>query len=374
MKGEFLSAHNRLLNLTKVTSEYSFNPVIIKTYDGFCVRILKRQKKRELYENKMYEGVNYRIFWVKSSLIDIILSRIGIQRIVIYIRLMRLLNYFNTSNLIIAHSTYPAWLANECKKKYGIPFCVTWHGSDIHTTPWESKENLKQAKEIITNADINLFVSQNLLNKSNLITKSARKLVLYNGVDQAKFYQFPISLKEICKDKFQIKNTLNVAFIGNLFPIKNVLSLPQIFEALTYTLDDVCLHIIGDGPLLKALQEVIMQKKLNVRFWGNQSPSEIPSIINIMDIILLPSLNEGLPLIALESIACGTPMVSSNVGGLSEVLGKENVFDLDDDFIRKVTERCTDIIKNNISPSPLSSRFIWTDIAKKELDIIQKVI
>ena len=65
-----------------------------------------------------------------------------------------------------------------------------------------------------------------------------------------------------------------------------------------------------------------------ISFFGNQPSPAMPDIMNCIDVLVLPSLNEGLPLVCAEAISCGAAVVGSDVGGIAEVIGSENVVPL----------------------------------------------
>ena len=65
-----------------------------------------------------------------------------------------------------------------------------------------------------------------------------------------------------------------------------------------------------------------------ISFFGNQPSSVMPDIMNCIDVLVLPSLNEGLPLVCAEALSCGAAVVGSDVGGIAEVIGSDNVVPL----------------------------------------------
>jgi glycosyltransferase involved in cell wall biosynthesis len=92
---------------------------------------------------------------------------------------------------------------------------------------------------------------------------------------------------------------------------------------------------------------------------------DIPALINCMDLILLPSKNEGLPLIALESIACGTPIIGSRVCGIPETIGLENTVELNEMFIEKFSTLAIDVLSNKRDVK-LNPMFDWSKTAEIE--------
>jgi len=80
-------------------------------------------------------------------------------------------------------------------------------------------------------------------------------------------------------------------------------------------------YILGDGPLREPLQRLI--KKLNlqecVKLHGPQPQAKLADWYRAANLVVLPSLSEGVPNVLLEAQACGTAFVASNVGGIPEI-------------------------------------------------------
>lgn len=83
---------------------------------------------------------------------------------------------------------------------------------------------------------------------------------------------------------------------------------------------DVELWLVGDGPEMSAVKEIFQQAGVenDVCYWGLQR--EVSPILAQADLLLLTSLNESFSLVALETMACGVPVVSTDVGGIPEVV------------------------------------------------------
>ena len=107
--------------------------------------------------------------------------------------------------------------------------------------------------------------------------------------------------------------------------------------------------------------------------WGAQPVNKMPDFFNCIDVLVLPSRNEGLPLVTVEALACGANVVGSDVGGIGEAIGKENVYPHGEGFIDSISDRIVQMLSTKIV-QPLSTKFEWERTAKKELDIYKTLL
>jgi glycosyltransferase involved in cell wall biosynthesis len=87
--------------------------------------------------------------------------------------------------------------------------------------------------------------------------------------------------------------------------------------------ENIVFLIIGKGPDLSTMRERIQQQKLekNIKLLGFVPDNELPTYYNAADFFILPSKSgEGLPLVSLEAMACGLPVIATDVGGIKEVI------------------------------------------------------
>lgn len=139
------------------------------------------------------------------------------------------------------------------------------------------------------------------------------------GVD---FNRFKPMDKLEAKSALQLtSNVRYVVYIGRLEYEKNLMFLLEAYKALTDSVQDVCLLLIGSGSWKQRLQDRAKELELqSVRFINEVDYSEIPLWINASEMLVLCSLYEGSPTVIREALACNVPIVSLDVGDVSKVV------------------------------------------------------
>jgi glycosyltransferase involved in cell wall biosynthesis len=104
--------------------------------------------------------------------------------------------------------------------------------------------------------------------------------------------------------------------VGRLEEQKNLKALIPALEGLP----GVTLAMIGEGSLRSELTALAAQHNVAVDFLGTRSHAELPTFLNQAAVFILPSLYEGNPKALVEAMACGVPVVGTNVPGIREIL------------------------------------------------------
>jgi glycosyltransferase involved in cell wall biosynthesis len=126
--------------------------------------------------------------------------------------------------------------------------------------------------------------------------------------------------KDYCKKLLGFEDKFVILFVGRLIEEKGVRILLRVANELTKVFDDLFFAFVGLGPLA---QEVIDASKdlKTLRFQGAVNNEDLPVYYNATDVVVVPSISEeGFGRVILESLACGTPVIASNRGGISEAL------------------------------------------------------
>lgn len=374
-KGFFNNVIERTNKLIERESEVRC--FIIRVEHSKFLKLLKNiDLKNNFDEYVSIDQIKFRNLWVEMGLINYLLAHKFHKNIVIDEKaLLQYVNIFKDYDLVSAHGVEAIFLAHLIKNELGIPYVATWHGSDINVTPFKSKQKYSSIKNLLSNADHNFFVSEKLLKKSQNICSKSKSSVLYTG-PSSYFYKYTDELVKSIEHEYNIKTKYVIGFIGNLIPIKNVLILPEIFKLIQEKLNtDVSFVIVGDGILQGKFEELIKEYNIsNVKFLGKMEPKDIPKVMNILDVLILPSLNEGMPRVLLEAQSCGVHCVGSDRGGIPEAIGIENCFVLDDNFVINAANRIITILVEAHDKPKLSEKFSWHKALQSELMVYQNVI
>lgn len=239
-------------------------------------------------------------------------------------------------DIIDAHYFYPDGVAAVIVGKYfNKPTIITARGSDISFIPKYQfpKKMIQWAAE---HASGIICVCNALKNEMIQLGVEPNKIVaLRNGVD-LQFFQ-PVD-RPVIRQKLRIEG-FTILSVGNLVPVKGH---DLTIKALV-GLPDTRLLIAGSGPEKKKLGDLAKRLGVDnrVTFLGPLDQSILRNYYGATDALVLSSSREGWANVLLESMACGTPVVATNVWGTPEVVNSPNAGLL-------VQERTPDAIRNAI--------------------------
>lgn len=146
---------------------------------------------------------------------------------------------------------------------------------------------------------------------------------LYIGVDTERFQPDPEAGQAMRAQYGIPKDAPVILFPCRIEGQKRPYLMLEIARRVRQSFPEVVFLIVGDGPDLKGIQKTARKHRLtqNLVFIGRSD--DMPALYNAADITLICSLKEGLSLTSYESLATGTPVVSSDVGGQSELVGSD---------------------------------------------------
>lgn len=201
-------------------------------------------------------------------------------------------------------------------KAFGVPFSVKARGSDIHL--WGHRPGV--AEQVVAAgraADGLIAVSAAL--KADMVAlgmPEAKIRVHYTGIDLAAFKPHD---RAAGKAALGVQGPL-LAGVGALLPRKG----HDLAIAALNELPDATLVIAGEGPDRARLEQLAQTLGVagRVRLLGSQPHSALPGLFAAADVMVLPTVSEGLANVWVEALACGTPVVTSGVGGACELIDR----------------------------------------------------
>jgi len=275
--------------------------------------------------------------------------------------------------IIDAHYFYPDGVAAILLgRHFGKPVVITARGTDVNLIPryrlpramirWAARH----AAGIIT-------VARAL--KDDLVgvgVSAGRIEVLRNGVDLQLFR--PIE-REAGRRNLGISRTTLLS-VGHLIPRKGH---DLVIQGLRW-LPELDLIVIGDGPEREALGALARESGAadRVRFVGSLAQEELRNYFGAADALVLASSREGWANVLLESMACGTPVVASNIGGTPEVVSAPEAGVL---MAERTPEAVADAVQRLFARYPdrgatrrYAEKFSWEETTRGQLQLFERVV
>jgi glycosyltransferase involved in cell wall biosynthesis len=240
-------------------------------------------------------------------------------------RRLRALVEADTPDLLLTYWVYPDGYATMLLgRELGIPVIVGSRGSDLRLLPGNGGMRQK-VRVTLTNASAVLCVSSDLGSIAERLGASSEKVhVIRNGVD-ASVFRYCDQGEARGRLEFPIGKPLAL-YAGRLVSLKGLDKLVEAAAILTRsTGTDWILALAGVGFLEPALRRQAHDLGIarQLLFLGAIESARVAEWMNAADLLCLPSESEGCPNVVLESLSCGRPVVSTPVGGVPEILGKD---------------------------------------------------
>jgi len=199
----------------------------------------------------------------------------------------------------------------------GIPVIATAHGKNYYAEKWRRRAAYRfvarQSVMVAVSHDLKRFLAQ------RVAIPPERIRVVHNGIDLSRYAVHEGN--HAVRAKLGISASQRViGTVGNLFAVKGQTYLMRACKAVVSAFPNCVLLVAGEGEQLGALEKEASNLGIarNVRFLGFRD--DVPALLQAMEVFVLPSLSEGLPLALLEALALQKPVVATNVGGIPEIV------------------------------------------------------
>ena len=222
-----------------------------------------------------------------------------------------------------------------------IPSIVTMSGEALHSHHYR-KGIRKFSSFVGTYLSRFAFL---LASRIVCLGESLKTQLLKSGIPASKVEVIPqpidTSRFSSPADKNKYKNYINVPrdktiglFVGRLTKMKGADKLYSIAAKTIASTDGFFFILVGEGPYRKNFEQL---NKKHTRCVGNVPHADIDAYYKAADVTIITSITEGLPNVVLESLACGVPVVSSNVGAVSKIVS--NICTSVDDYVGYLTRK-----------------------------------
>ena len=241
-----------------------------------------------------------------------VMPRTQIYNLKKYIRALH--SFFRQHNEYAAvhgHLIRTAFLYHPIAKKYGIPVCITHaHNNKIEHNP-KSCLGYLLAKLSIPYTDIffscsdeagRFYFGRHFNQKKYFLIK--------NGIESAD-YRFNAEVRKAYRKRFGLDHSFVIGHIGRMAVQKNHKFLIRIFKSIYERCPNAKLVLIGDGSLKHIIVEQIQNEGLQNAVLVLGKRSDIPQLLQMIDVFVLPSLFEGLGIVLVEAQAAGVKSFAS---------------------------------------------------------------
>lgn len=268
-------------------------------------------------------------------------------------------------DIIHAHH---GWVIASILAEFDIPYVISLHGTEYYA--FKNYENYQELTlRGIQGAQIIIALTEQ--ERAQAISAygiDPQKIVIVkSGTNTNTFKPIKIDKESLLKSYSVRQLDRPVVFLGGrLTAQKGVDTLLKAAQIYSKSDERPITLIAGDGDLREPLEKLARELSLDsVYFLGNQSHQQMVKLFNIADVVAMPSVFEAFGLVATEALACGTPVIASNVGGFKQIVNEhvgcliepgdyitlaENIAAfIKDGFKEKVRDKAVAYIRQNFS-------------------------
>lgn len=265
--------------------------------------------------------------------------------------------------IVHIHATAIGKICTDVARKCGVKTIIAHTHNNSAVKDWKYYPKILLRK-LYTNGPTDFFACSE--DAGRYTFKNKKFTVIYNAIDIDKFL-FKQEVRENFRKELNIEDKFVIGNIGRLHEQKNQSFLIDIFYEIQKKKDNAILLIVGKGPLENELKEKVSNLGINnkVYFLGNRK--DIERIYQGMDIFVLPSLFEGLGIVAVEAQVSGLPVIASTgVAKEANITNNIQNIDLNDSIDTWVETICKSNVesRNSVENIVRNSKFDVKNNAK----------
>jgi len=325
------------------------------------------RRKPYVNSNKTYPNITFKdIFAIKNKYLET----------PIHSFLSALYCIFNRPDIVHIHNIGPA-LTLSLLKLFRIKTVVTYHSSNYEHEKWNklAKFVFKVSEKIMLKlADKIIFVSEN---KKESIGKNDKCIAIPNGITNFDSLIPTANLKE-----YNLENKKYILCVGRIVPEKRFI---DVIKAIK-NVPNINLVIAGshdnDDNYVSLVKKFTASIHDRVVFTGHTTSNNLKLLYEHAYLFILPSENEGMPIVLLEAMAFGLPCLVSNIQenlditqnkyGLSFIVKDTNDLTQKLDYMIKNTEKIQ--IMGKLAQAHVKKTYQWDNIAKQTLEVYNTIL
>lgn len=280
-------------------------------------------------------------------------------------------------DVVLSYWIFPEGMGSMlAARRLGVPCVIGARGSDVRVRDAISR---RMTGFTLRRADRVLTVSEELRQQAVQVygADGERVHTIWNGCNTARFHvQSRQQARSACG--LPADSSRYILFVGRIVQAKGLVELVQAFASLAMQDPGLRLAIVGNGVFMPQLQGLVQSLDLveRVLLPGAVEPAQVADWMNAADVLCLPSHSEGYPNVLVEALACGTPVVATDVGGTREIVDESNGLVVpvrQPEALRAALEQ---VLACEWSRQALSERFgrSWTQVAEETLQVCERAV
>lgn len=223
-------------------------------------------------------------------------------------------------DLVFSYCLYPDGYAGlTVAKALSVPFAAMGVGSDVHSI--HDRFSLKHTKTLLREADLLLAISGDL--RERMISMGAPPAKTHTVISGSDPEVFHVSDRQAARVLLGIDPSAEaVVFIGRMDLKKGLRELVDAAASLRPKRPNLHVYLVGDGPDAPLVESAIAAQNAGgfIHLVPGCDFDRVAVWMAAADLVTLPSYMEGCPNVVLEALACGRPVVATNVGGIPEIM------------------------------------------------------
>lgn len=221
----------------------------------------------------------------------------------------------NKYDVVHVHGNYTSWVALRIAKHCGVKVRI----AHAHTAA-NKGEYIKEKLKRVIGFFLNSYYSTSMIacgklagdyvfGRVNMLKQ--KSIILPNSVD-VDFFRYNEQIRNEVIKSLNLDNKFVVGIVGRISPEKNVLYGVDIFKSIKEKISNSLLVVVGDGEEMENLKRKISDENLEKDVLCLGKRDDINRLLQAFDLLIMPSLYEGFPVVAVEALASGLPVLLSN--------------------------------------------------------------